>query len=937
MSKSKFPLFLKQHYIKNNEKYTHTRMKNEQYKVTGGSYSILPGKDLDEFYKVYWNHVFNLRQKEYLTERQLSTDNSPIVIDLDFRYPDNIKDRCHNEEFIQNIIFLYLEKLQDILIFQENTSFPIFIFEKPNVKVLDDKTKDGIHIIIGVQLSRPLQQYLRKQVMYDFASISEDLPLTNSVEDIFDEGITTGKTNWTLYGSQKADSEAYKLTYLYRINTDDFNELQAENASDYASNFDNFKTLSAQYDEHIRYDVQPELIECIKSNEKSNTRSIQEITPALYQLGESGFGIEKYLSKIRCIEDLKRVVDQIFNNNLIRSDDYKIKETHDLTMILPESFYNPYDKWIRVGWALRNADFRLFFTWILFSSKSPSFDINDISQRYVDWCNFKEGPNCLSDRSISLWAKSYYYQEEQSGKENLYKKIIETSVEYYVQQSIISSGVDFDLAMVMYQRFKDDYKCANSQKNLWYKFEEHRWVEIEGAVELNLLFSTQMYKIYHSKSIEILGKINTIDKSDQDYDMYEKQLEKVSNICIKLKDSNKKGGIFKAARELFYDRYFVHKMDKNPDLMVFKNGVVDFKNKEFRHGAAEDYLTLTTSVEYRPLSYYEENEAEKIEDIKAFMKTLFPIEDVNKYMWEFLASSLIGTNLNHKFRIFLGTGSNGKSILIKLMSKLLNTRERGGYQGVLSGSVVSQKRIGVGNASPELMNLMGVRLAVIQEPSKGDKLNDGPMKELTGGDSITGRKLYQDQVTYDPQFDLVVCANTLYDIEDTSEGTWRRIDVIQFVSKFDDNPNDPKWKHHKYIFPKDKFLERKFEDWKEVMLSMLVDIAFKTNGLVSDCKTIRDASFEYEASQNSVLKFITSCVRECEGSNIKVTGLWRDYQLWMQTQGDQKMLKQSELKEKMNKMFGSYSSSKCWKNVRVVINESNDDNEEEIDDEVNED
>ncbi len=178
---------------------------------------------------------------------------------------------------------------------------------------------------------------------------------------------------------------------------------------------------------------------------------------------------------------------------------------------------------------------------------------------------------------------------------------------------------------------------------------------------------------------------------------------------------------------------------------------------------------------------------------------------------------------------------------------------------------------------------------------------------------------------------MVVCANTLYDIEDTSEGTWRRIDVIQFVSKFDDNPNDPKWKHHKYIFPKDKFLERKFEDWKEVMISMLIDIAFKTNGLVGECKTIRDASFEYEASQNSVLKFITTCVRECEGSNIKVTGLWRDYQLWMQTQGEQKMLKQTELKEKMNKMYGNYSASKCWKNVRVVINESNDDNEEEED------
>ena len=52
------------------------------------------------------------------------------------------------------------------------------------------------------------------------------------------------------------------------------------------------------------------------------------------------------------------------------------------------------------------------------------------------------------------------------------------------------------------------------------------------------------------------------------------------------------------------------------------------------------------------------------------------------------------------------------------------------------------------------------------------------------------------------------------------------------------------------------------------------------------------------------------------------------YQLWIQTQGEQKMLKQTELKEKMNKMFGNYAASKCWKNVRVVINENNDEQED---------
>ena len=80
----RLPQFLKEHYIKQGEAYTHTRMKNDAYDVKGGSFVINKRSDLDRFYKVYWEHVFVKRNKEYLTERQLQTEESPIVIELDF-------------------------------------------------------------------------------------------------------------------------------------------------------------------------------------------------------------------------------------------------------------------------------------------------------------------------------------------------------------------------------------------------------------------------------------------------------------------------------------------------------------------------------------------------------------------------------------------------------------------------------------------------------------------------------------------------------------------------------------------------------------------------------------------------------------------------------------------------------------------------------------
>ena len=54
--------------------------------------------------------------------------------------------------------------------------------------------------------------------------------------------------------------------------------------------------------------------------------------------------------------------------------------------------------------------------------------------------------------------------------------------------------------------------------------------------------------------------------------------------------------------ELFYERNFLDKLDKNPYLMCFNNGIIDFKEKEFRKGLPEDYLSICTNTDYIPFN-----------------------------------------------------------------------------------------------------------------------------------------------------------------------------------------------------------------------------------------------------------------------------------------------------------------------------------------------
>jgi hypothetical protein len=194
--------FLAKHCANNNSNsdkiITHTRIPDKKLNIYGGSY-IIPKEELPIFYNLYYDYVFVKKKKEYLTEKQLES-KGPMAVDFDFRYIyDDIDSRQHTKEHIQDMILLYLEELKECYLFEQNKPFDIFIFEKPNVNRLDDKsvTKDGIHMIIGVQVDFTMQCIIRDKIIEKLPEIWE-LPLVNTWNSVLDEGISKGTTNWQL-------------------------------------------------------------------------------------------------------------------------------------------------------------------------------------------------------------------------------------------------------------------------------------------------------------------------------------------------------------------------------------------------------------------------------------------------------------------------------------------------------------------------------------------------------------------------------------------------------------------------------------------------------------------------------------------------------------------------------------------------------------------
>jgi hypothetical protein len=90
-----------------------------------------------------------------------------------------------------------------------------------------------------------------------------------------------------------------------------------------------------------------------------------------------------------------------------------------------------------------------------------------------------------------------------------------------------------------------------------------------------------------------------------------------------------------------------------------------------------------------------------------------------------------------------------------------------------------------------------------------------------------------EMVEFVPQCKLIMMTNYLVDVHAQDEGTWRRIRVVDFLAWFTDNigvGNAEK----PYQYKKDPNLPEKFDSWKSVFMAMLVEIAFKTKGVVKD-------------------------------------------------------------------------------------------------------
>ena len=600
-----FEKFLKEH--ETTDKITHTA-----FGPPWGKFNI-PDEDNDKFFELY-NKLVN-KTELFMLERPKKI--GALLVDLDWKFKEENKRRQYSE----NEIVYMVRKVNDILkkycILTKKT-LKAFICEKPKPS-FDQKNnlyKDGFHICYPYV---PLSQEMRYLVLDELKNVCtfNNLNHVNDISDIIDVSIVR-RNGWMMYGSRKHNGQYYTLSaiYDYQLNKEDIK---------------NYKSIELT-----------KLFSNRKFNDNDEIKFKQDLNKT-----ELNIKIDKVMEKYER-KKKELIIDDDINdddNNIQIEKKPSIEQTRavgeidyvvELVNILSNKRSEVYDTWIAVGWALHNINIKYLELFKNFSKKCPS-KYNEKNCVKV-WINCKNGG--LSIASLHLWAR-----QDNPIK---YAEIMRKMVNKLFEEA--DSGTEYDIAKVAFELYKHNFKCSSINDGLWYEFQNHRWVELEKAHTLKKKFSEELTKEFAHLNSYYYTKCGTVDGSEKDN--YFKKANNVSKIISNLKRTPFKSRLIEECSQLFFDRTFEEKLDSNPDLIGYDNGVYDLLNDCFRDGTPDDYLTFSVGYNWNEYSFDHPLVLEVID----YFKKVQMEEDMRDYILTLLASYVDGHTKLHKFVLWSGSG-----------------------------------------------------------------------------------------------------------------------------------------------------------------------------------------------------------------------------------------------------------------------------------------
>lgn len=555
-------------------------------------------------------------------------------------------------------------------------------------------------------------------------------------------------------------------------------------------------------------------------------------------------------------KNTKNKQEQPLQEQLLTTEPCDNDEVKMLVDMLSSERAEGYKSWIEVGWCLRNLSKCLLPLWISFSKKSKKYSRGECERV---WETSEERQDGFKIGSLHMWAKQDNPDE--------YMKLIGGKID----SELIDCHVNHQtIAKLAYKYLKGKYVCATANGNYWYYFDGTLWKEDEGNIMMRHEISTTIKtRIEHTRDYllktkatigmsasasEVAPSVTSTRRTSND------EFKHLNDLIRNTGNATFKKGVLEEMKEYFYDEKFEKKLDSDINLVAFTNGVWDLRAGHFRQAKPEDYLSL--SVGY---PYIEEENKQMSDLVHQYWQTLHPDPEQRDYVQRMFARQLYGDHGNELLHIHAGhlaSAANGKTKFFDIMGHCLGDYVRKFKIQILT----TKERAEAGRPEPEYDNWKGKRILYCTEPNANDMLNTGIMKDLTGGELIQYRLLYNNQTeVFKPQFKMHIMCNNSPQVDGTDSGVKRRIRKIDYVSRFvDDNEVNEALHLHK----RNPELIKMFTECQELQMEFLRVLLklFDYRYSFAMPEVIKKQSKEYIEENDLIAQFVQENVEVCTDS-----------------------------------------------------------------------
>jgi P4 family phage/plasmid primase-like protien len=740
---------------KTSKNYTHLSL------APNGKYYI-PEYQLDTLYAL----IAAEKTPPHILEGREGLTGGPLLIDLDFEYPD--EPRFHERQYTSDQVSAFVDMIHTaVKYFFGTVDVEYIVSEKPAVTIEAGKrVKDGIHVLgKGLILSYSDQHKLRLYALQKHFlqnSFCMDY-VRNKPEDVYDKSVVE-KNAWYLLGCSKPDRAPYMPTLSFY---NDEGELMMRKVG---ATFYTPRELSIRQTGNpikclgLRTEEWDSIVEAKPTKQtrkkspdpESVSQHIQTVVPYSEMTGGRPAFLESFPTLVRLVElwSRDRAIDYTKWRNAIFCIAGCAKACGN----------------IEGGQDLAHR-----------FSQGPKYCKDSVDRVYS-----AEKNGVLGFVVAHQWARSDNLVEYMNSGFSVWWKI---------------PWAHFTVAREFFGFFPESFLLIGGW---WYIFNGVYWERDGDSVKgdsktIKKWLSTRFYDLLYE---QIKSQRDVIDGGE-----YHKKLAYLNQLLNK----SFKNDVLSELGQ-FYGNSSV-KFDTRPELFAFNNRVFDLNAGTWIQPSADMYISITCGYDWVDVG-----DAEILE-MERWVGELFDSVEKTEYVLKLMASCMYRHNREEKAHFLLGRGRNGKGTLKDMMSAAL-----GIYASKIDISYFTQPDKHCGAANPHLYNLKDSRVIWCDEAQTDGrvvgKFSTGKIKSLTGRDKIKARPMYSgDEVEYEAGH-FVALVNEMPDFTSFDFALLTRLVCIRFPYVFmpseEFNPSDTT--HRK----QDPRIKERVMERREIFIALLL-------------------------------------------------------------------------------------------------------------------